>query len=240
MGSGRFEPLAVKEGESDLWIGLPAGSGDSVKAKTAEAARALVRSLRADILAYDESRPDFRSSLEPIPYDPAAPAVVRAMLDSSRKAGVGPMASVAGAVAQAAGEALVAEFGFREIAVENGGDDYLRLSSPLLASIYSGLTGFSSHLALVVPPELCPLGICASSAKIGPSLSFGNADACVVTCADCALADAYATAFGNLVKREADIEPCLEKAAKIPEILSLVIIKGGKAGVIGSLKLQYL
>lgn len=237
MGEGRFAPIEIKDGESDLWIGLPPGADrDAVLPFAGEA----LSSLRARIAAYAAARPAFLTSLEPLEADAGAEGVVAAMLAASRKAGVGPMAAVAGAVAQAMAEALRREFGFGEIVVENGGDDYLILESPLIVSIYAGLTGFSGKLGVVVPPELSPLGLCTSSAKIGPSLSFGNADACLVACADGALADAYATAFGNAVRSESDIEPCLERGRCIDEILSLVIIRGSKAGVQGRLKLQYL
>lgn len=237
MGSGRFEPVVVKEGESDLWIGLPPGS--DVRAIEASA-RSRLRGLRAEISSYASLHPDFISSLEPVGEDPLASGVVASMLAASRAAGVGPMAAVAGAVAGAMGEFLCSEFGLPELAIENGGDDYFRIASPLTVSIYSGLSGLSGRIGVEVPPGLSPLGICTSSARVGPSLSFGNADACLVACADCAAADAYATAYGNRVRATADIEPCLEDALGNPDILSLVIVRGATCGAIGRLKLVRL
>ena len=237
MGRGRFEPLTIKEGQSDLWIGLPPAS--DIQAIEA-AARARLAMLRAEISDYASARPDFYSSLEPLPEDARPGGIVAAMLGASRAAGVGPMASVAGAVAGALGEFLSAEFALAELVIENGGDDYLRIASPITVSIYAGLSGLSGKIGVEATPDLSPLGICTSSARVGPSLSFGNADACLVACADCALADAYATAYGNRVRRAADIEPCLEEAGKNPDIVSLVIVRGGTCGAIGRLRLEPL
>lgn len=237
MGEGRFLPLSVKEGESDLWIGLPPGS-DSKRVE--EAARSRLGLLRSGIEAYAASHPAFYSSLEPLPEDPTARGALAAMLRASRAAGVGPMAAVAGAVAQELGEYLASEFSLPEIAIENGGDDYLKLAAPILVSIYAGLSSHSNKLGVAVPAELSPLGICTSSATVGPSLSFGNADACLVACADCALADAYATAFGNRARRAADIQGLLEEAASIPAIVSMVIVRGDTAGAVGALELRPL
>jgi uncharacterized protein len=234
MGSSRFEPVTIKAGESDLWIGIPPGS-DSKAIEAA--ARSRLLGLRAEIAEYASLHPDFYSSLEPLPEDARAVGIAASMLGASRAAGVGPMAAVAGAVAGALGEYLSAEFALPELVIENGGDDYLRIASPITVSIYSGLSGLSGKIGVEVPPELSPLGICTSSARVGPSLSFGNADACLVACADCALADAYATAFGNRVRGTADIEPCLRDALTIPGVLSLVIVRGATCGAIGRLRL---
>jgi ApbE superfamily uncharacterized protein (UPF0280 family) len=237
MGEGRFEALEIKEGESDLWIGLPPGSELGAIGETA---RARLRELRSQIASYAAEHPSFYGSLEPLSRDPAAAGITAAMLRASEAAGVGPMASVAGAVSGALGSYLVSEFGLSEIVIENGGDTYIKIDSPLTVSIYAGLSSLSQKIGLIVPPELSPLGVCTSSSKVGPSLSFGNADACLVASPDCALADAFATTFGNRIRAVADIAPCLEDAAKIPEILSLVIIRGDTAGAIGQLKLKSL
>jgi Uncharacterized conserved protein len=64
--------------------------------------------------------------------------------------------------------------------------------------------------AFLVPPQEEILGICTSSATVGPSISFGQADAVTVFSRDVSLADAWATALCNrvTVHEEADpIEP---------------------------------
>ena len=48
--------------------------------------------------------------------------------------------------------------------------------------------------------------MCTSSARIGPSLSFGRADAATIIASDAALADAIATEVCNRVRSEEDME----------------------------------
>ena len=53
--------------------------------------------------------------------------------------------------------------------------------------------------------------MCTSSARIGPSLSFGKADAATIIAPDAALADAIATEVCNRVKNEDDMEKAAER-----------------------------
>jgi ApbE superfamily uncharacterized protein (UPF0280 family) len=55
-------------------------------------------------------------------------------------------------------------------------------------------------VAFAVPPISEVLGICTSSATVGPSISFGIADAVTVFSHDVALADAWATAICNEIR----------------------------------------
>jgi hypothetical protein len=55
-------------------------------------------------------------------------------------------------------------------------------------------------IAFVVPPQEEILGICTSSATVGPSVSFGTADAVTIFARDVALADAWATAICNEIR----------------------------------------
>jgi uncharacterized protein len=117
--------------------------------------------------------------------------------------------------------------------VENGGDDWLSFRGELEVSVYAGSSPLSERIGIRIPQEFSPLGVCTSSGTVGPSFSRGKADAAMVACSDAALADAYATAIGNLVMDEADIEPVLERFSPIPEILSMLIVKGGTMGIRG-------
>jgi ApbE superfamily uncharacterized protein (UPF0280 family) len=235
MGEGRFEPLTIKEGESDLWIGLPPGSP---KSDIGEFSRRTLASLRALIRGRIAAQAEFGTSLEALPPDPCAPPVIRSMLEAAIAAEVGPMASVAGAIADSLGRAVAKEFSLREIAVENGGDIYLALAESISLSIYAGLSSLSNKVGVDIPSGLSPLGVCTSSGTVGPSLSFGKADACLVACRDCALADAYATRFGNMVRSFADIGPTLESAKGSPGLISLVIIRADRVGAVGGLRLR--
>ena len=96
----------------------------------------------------------------------------------------------------------------------------------------------SEKINLVIKPEETPLAICTSSGTLGHSLSFGKADACMMACRSGALADAYATAFCNQVKSKDMVLAVTEKALKIPEILSVVIIMDDKVGLGGKLQIK--
>jgi uncharacterized protein len=193
---GRFRSFAASYKESDLWIGVDPGSYSE---RMEDFAATEARRKRLELEAYIAQRPEFASSLAPIADDPAAPAIARAMLRAAGSAGVGPMAAVAGAMAEAVGRALQAEFGCREVVVENGGDLWLAFVESIDVSVFAGESPLSERVGVSIPPEFSPLGLCTSSGTVGPSLSLGRADAAMVACADAATADAWATSFGNAV-----------------------------------------
>jgi ApbE superfamily uncharacterized protein (UPF0280 family) len=119
------------------------------------------------------------------------------------------MAAVAGAIAEAVGRDLVQRFGLREAVVENGGDLWICVAEPLALAVYAGLSSLSGGFSVLIDPAQSPCGLACSSGSIGPSLSFGKADAAVVLADDAALADAWATALGNRIRRAADLEGAL-------------------------------
>ena len=95
-------------------------------------------------------------------------------------------------------------------------------------------------MGIVIGPEESSLGVCTSSGTVGPSLSFGRADAVCIVSKSAALADAAATAVGNIVQEARDIERGLEKGREIEGILGTLIIVGEKMGVWGNIKLTQL
>ncbi|MCK5434567.1 MAG: UPF0280 family protein, partial [Dehalococcoidales bacterium] len=82
-----------------------------------------------------------------------------------------------------------------------------------------------------------PLGICTSSGTVGHSLSYGKADAVVVLSKSATLADAAATAIGNLIVQAGDIPNGLEFANGIDGLKGVIIIKGDKVGLWGDVKI---
>jgi len=217
----------VQVKETDLYI----RAGRDLRA----AARQSVLRHRYQLEQYLLARPDFFRALTPVPEDELAPPLVRRMIGAGRAAGVGPMAAVAGAVAEAVGKDLLAES--EEVIVENGGDIFLRCSGEVRVGIYAGRSPLSLRLGLIVAASGQPWGICTSSGTVGPSLSFGRADAVCILSPSAPLADAAATAVGNLVKSPSDLERGLEKARAIEGICGAVIIVGEKLGAWGEVKL---
>ncbi len=192
-------------------------------------------SLRRELDRFIFRAPWFLSTTEPLLSLPAeAPGSALEMHRASCAAEVGPMAAVAGTFAQEAVEAAL-EHSCTESIVENGGDIFLKLSHELTLGVYAGETPFGSTLAFRIKPEQTPLAVCSSSSTMGHSLSFGNCDLVTVFSSSGALADAAATCGCNLIKKEEDIDPALDRIMKIGGVLGLMIIKGGKIGLAGDL-----
>ncbi|HEY9073411.1 MAG TPA: UPF0280 family protein [Desulfobaccales bacterium] len=219
--------FAVAVKETDLWVLAARDLSREV--------REVVLQERRQLEAYITDHPNFLTALTPWPEDPFAPAVVREMIAAARKVGVGPMAAVAGALAERVGRAL--EPLSDEVIVENGGDLYLKVASTATVALFAGKSPLSHRVGLKIDPDLTPLGVCTSSGTVGHSLSFGRADAACVLAPAAALADAAATALGNLVQDAGDVAAALEWPPTVPEILGAVVIVGDKLGAWGRVEL---
>lgn len=177
---------------------------------------------------------EFASSFKPVTLREGAPEVARRMAAAARVVGVGPMAAVAGAMAQLAAEAGLAA-GAEEAIVENGGDIYLCSPQPVVVGLYAGEGPIADRLALAVQPREMPIAICSSSSRMGHSVSLGDCDLSTVVAADASLADAAATEAANRVKRVEDLDRMLEAIGKLDGIRGLLLVKGDKVGMIGAL-----
>ena len=218
----------VRYRETDLWI-------RAVRILEDEAMETVLN-CRHQLQNYIEMHPAFLHSLVPLPDDPFAPPLVSHMMHAARATSVGPMASVAGAIAQAVSVSLKPLS--PTIIVENGGDCYMDLEEEITVGIWAGEDSpFSWKVGLRFTADRFPLSICTSSGTIGHSLSFGKADAVTVVARDGALSDAAATALGNLVKTPADIPKTLEKASSIPGLDGVVIAARDKMGAWGNVEL---
>lgn len=220
-------PFTVEVLETDLYI--------RAWQNLSEEAEKCVRRSRGDLEDYISRRPEFKTSLTPLHVPRDSASIVREMAEASARVGVGPMAAVAGAIAEAVGRELLPCS--PEVIVENGGDIFLSTRTQRRIAIYAGNSPLSYKIAIEVAPEASPLGACTSSGTVGHSLSFGNADAVTVLSHSTALADAAATAIGNLIQREKDIPKGLEFAKEIGGLRGVVIIKGEKMGVWGDVSL---
>ena len=196
----------------------------------------IVQRQRSLLENYIARHPGFIAALEPFPVGEDAPAIARAMAEASEKVNVGPMAAVAGAFAEFVGQDLLKYS--TEIIVENGGDIFLKTNKSRLVGIYAGedspLTG---RIAIKIEAADTPLGVCTSSGRVGHSLSFGMADAVVVLSPSASLADAAATAIGNIVKVETDIQQALDFAKSVTGLVGVAVIINDKMGVWGKVNL---
>ncbi len=199
-----------------------------------ELAERAIAAARADIEAYIVVEPRFLTSLEPLPIDMAAPQVARRMAAAAALAGVGPMAAVAGAIAQVTVEALVAA-GCRHVVVDNGGDVVLRIDRPLTVGIFTG-DARVRDIALRLEPRPGIFSVCTSSGTVGHSLSFGRADAATVVAESGCLADATATALCNRVsERNGAAVARAIRETPADGIDGLLVVAGDHLGMGGSL-----
>ncbi|ADI01517.1 MAG TPA: UPF0280 family protein [Syntrophothermus lipocalidus] len=222
----------VKLKETDLAIGV---DRESFNDGLVELAERTVIKLRGDLESYIILSPEFRTSFAPVPALPGAPPVAMSMIRAAAVAGVGPMAAVAGAIAEAVGKEL--ESRVREVVVENGGDIYLSGKHDRIIGIFAGESPFSNRIGLKVGGAEMPVGVCTSSATVGPSVSLGRADAAVIKAKSAALADAVATGAGNLVQGESDLVKALEYAKGIDGVLGVIVIKKDKLAAWGEMEI---
>ncbi len=199
-----------------------------------EAIRA-VKKYRAILESYIEFHPRFLTSLQPVAVADDVPEIVTAMSRAAGRVGVGPMAAVAGAVAEFVGQDLLALS--PEVIVENGGDIYLKSLRERVVGIYAGRSQLTGKIGLKVKAAATPLGICTSSGTVGHSLSYGQADAAVVLAESATLADAAATAIGNMIVSADDIPGVIEFARSIGDLVGVVIVKDDSVGAWGGMEL---
>ncbi len=183
---------------------------------------------------YIDSHPDFRDSFEPLEVGSDAPEVAQRMARAARLVGVGPMAAVAGAMAQFACEAGL-EAGAQEAIVENGGDIYLRAAEPVIIALGTGTAELADRLAFSLQADDTPISICSSSGQMGHSESLGECDLATVVAKDAALADAAATRAANFVRTVEDVDSALERIAGIEGIEGVLIVKDDRIGLAGQL-----
>jgi uncharacterized protein len=188
-----------------------------------DAARESIREQRCYLEDFIREDPFFQITLEP--YDSMqddAPLIVKQMIEKSAVFGIGPMAAVAGAIAGFAVQSMIEE-GATYAVVDNGGDICILNDLPIVVGIYAGSSPIQ-NLGFELPARRIPLGICTSSGSVGPSISFGFADAAVVISDDVALADAAATALGNAVSAQGPLQECFQ-AIDQPGIYGALVIR---------------
>lgn len=195
----------------------------------------LVVAARWDIEQFAAAEPRFLESHVPYEVPEHAPQLVRRMAHAGHLACVGPMASVAGAVAEFVARGL-AEFS-SEVVVENGGDIYMVGKADRVVALMAGGSSISGRVGLLVRGGLMPVAVCTSSGTVGHSTSYGVADAVAVLSHDGALADAVATQLGNRVREPDDVDRAVEAARGVAGVLGVVVVLGDRLGAWGNVHL---
>ncbi len=182
---------------------------------------------------YIQNHPGFQDTHVPYSLCEKTPDPVQSMILETAKVGVGPMASVAGAFAETALRAM-ADAGAEQAVVDNGGDIAFLIREPVRVGIYAGRSSIR-NLAMDVRPREGVFGICTSSGTVGPSFSYGLADAAVVVSKNVVLADAAATALGNRVREDVDLSTCFDFMNTLPEIEGALVVFRDKIALWGVL-----
>jgi len=196
--------------------------------------RELILENRGYIENYIKRHPEFARTLKPWRVQGLESMIVHEMALAGEKAGVGPMAAVAGAIAEHVGSGLLKYSD--QIVVENGGDVFLRLDNPVTIGIFAGASPLSLHMGICVESREKPISICTSSGTVGHSLSLGKADAVCVVSDSCSLADAAATSIGNRVTSKVHIQSAIDFGKHIEGVSGIVVIIGDDVGIWGDLE----
>ena len=189
---------------------------------------------RQELELYVRANPKFSYTLTPIVV-PEKPLVATLMALSAKKADVGPMASVAGAIADLAVEDMKRE-GCEVAVIENGGEISATSNRPVDVAVAAGEEPLSKRFGFRLTEF--PIGVATSSGRFSHALSFGDAEAAVVFCKNAALADAAATAVGNVVKGEdaqAGIQVGISRGLSIEGLDGVLILYKGQVGMAGKI-----
>lgn len=221
-----LESYRVVVKETDLMV--------YTQTKMIDETKELIFEHRGYVENFIQSHPEFATTLTPWTDPGPAPAIITDMVRAAHNAAVGPMAAIAGAIAGEVGLGLLKLT--PEVIVENGGDVFVKINSPVTVGIYAGKSPLSLQIGLQLETDLKPLAVCTSSGTIGHSLSMGKADAVCVVSESCAIADAAATAIGNRIDSPADIEGAINAGRQIKDINGILVIIGDKMGMWGDLE----
>ncbi|MFH0925687.1 MAG: UPF0280 family protein [bacterium] len=218
----------IVEDETDLYI--------SAERDLTNLARDLMLKYRTELRGYIKRDPIFFETLSPFKVKKDAPVIIKDMAYYTAIAGVGPMAAVAGAMAEYIGKELLSYS--KEVIIENGGDIFMYSLKERKIGIFTGEDSpFHNKLAIKIKGDNTTKGICTSSGTIGHSLSFGKADAACIIATSTLLADAVATAFGNIVKKPEDIQKGLEFCQTIRGVEGALVVIQDKLGAWGEVEL---
>lgn len=211
-----------------------------IKTDRKEAIQEVIKEVKHHIKVLQEyvrRNPLFQYSLEPIDEDPDAPSIIRLMIEASRAAGVGPMASVAGAIADLGLNKLL-EVGAGVAVIENGGEIAAYTSGKeIVVSISTNEDSLSGKIGLLITREDSPLGIATSTGRANQQVvSFGAADSVIVVAENAAIADAAATSICNAVvggDALKSISKGMERTRSIRGVRGAIILYNGYIGLIG-------
>lgn len=204
------------------------------KPKGIQTAEKSILENRTKLETYISTNPKFGYTLKPHAAPPE-PLVARLMAEAAQKANVGPMAAVAGVLADLAVQDMLAA-GCKVAVVEDGGEVSAVSNIPIDVAVAAGDEPLSKRFGFRLTEF--PIGLATSSGRFSHALSFGDAEAVTVFCKEAALADAAATAVCNVVKGEewkTAIEAGIAVAKSIAGVNGCMILHMGNVGTWGKI-----
>ncbi len=195
-----------------------------------EEARAAAMGFWEQLQAFALRNPEFRMSKRPLAVQEGAPAIIREMVESSGRVGVGPMFTFPGALTEQVGRTL--HRALPELVIVNGGDYYVVTKKPKKLLVHQRQ---GEPLSVVIRPQRCPLGVYTT---------LGNAhtpadtvDGVVVVADSCILADAAAAGVMAILRRPESFAGALAFLRRIPGIHGGIVMHEDRIGVAGGVEI---
>jgi uncharacterized protein len=201
-----------------------------------EESRAAALSFWEQLHAYTIRNPAFSSAKRPIDVPADAPDIVREMVSSARRAGVGPMFSFQGAVTDHVGRFLARDG--QEVTVNCGVDYFIRSRKRQKLTV---VRRPGSTVAVVVPSSKHGVGVSMSSgAGRAPGSADGHGsslDGLAVLAESCMLADAAAAGVHAILAKDDGFGTALGYLKKVDGVFGGLVISGERIGLMGSLEI---
>jgi len=201
-------------------------------------AKKILTKIRSDIKNYIKIHPEFSESFNPVKIKRSVPNIIKKMGKAAQSANVGPMAAIAGAIAEELGNNLSATTS--ELIIENGGDIFINVKRQIIIGIWSQNKKINNNLGILLNKKRGRCAICTSSGTLGHSFSYGKADAATVIAKNAALADAWATRLGNEIKTPKDIKRAIALLKDIRGIIGALVIHKKSIALWGDIELTQI
>jgi ApbE superfamily uncharacterized protein (UPF0280 family) len=214
--------------QTDIWLKTE-GKPDCQQAEL------FLKQAYHDIEGYLACDKGFLQSLHPCKVPETAPEIIKDMSRYSEEADVGPMAGVAGAIAEYIGKRISSRH--RLVFCNNGGDIYYRSPAEESFSLSAPGSPFDNKIRICVPSSIEGKGLCTSSGTFGHSINMGRAYAVSILAQNACLADVWATAVSNRIRSHLDLKHILKWCTETECIEGVVILVDDYLAAWGDIRL---
>ena len=186
--------------------------------------------------AYIAGHSTFKTSFVPMPVGPGAPAVVRSMGAAAEAAGVGPMLTLPGAMAEAVARDLSQHA--RNVVVSTEGDTFAMHHRAQTFVVEPAMGAGRPGIAVRIAAGR-PFAFYASAGRSRINPGIGHARVVAVLAEHGAVADAAASAIGLAMHLPTHVDRALEAARRLVVcgMRGVVILAGSQIGVWGEMEI---